>query len=284
MAKIRIVTDATASLKPEFIAQHQITVLPVEIGFGGERFVINSGDNGKRLFERMAQGTAKPCQAGIPAQTLQRTFEQLNKKTEDTLIILSSARLSQGYAQARAAARLFLGRCRIEVVDSMSASWGLGLVVRQAVEAAEAGLSLEETVRRIRGLLPHIYVVFFVDRLDYLERGNRIGVAQALLGTMLRIKPLLLIEEGEIVPLEKVRTVRLAVEKLSNFVAEFAQIEELAILQSPLAEEMNPLIKGLREQLRMTFPGRQFPVLAYDPILACHLGPEALGLMVYEKD
>lgn len=284
MAKIRIVTDATASLEPDFIVDHQITVLPVEIGFGDERFVINSGDNAKRLFERMAEGVAKPCQATIPAQTLQRTFEQLNQKSEDTLIILSSAKLSQGYDKARAAARAYLGRCRIEIVDSMSASWGLGLVVKQAVEAAEAGLSLEEIVRRIRGILPHIYVVFFVDRLDYLERGNRIGVAQALLGTMLRIKPLLLIEGGEVVPLEKVRTVRLAVEKLGNFVAEFAQIEQLAILQSPLAQEKNPLIKGLREQLRALFPGCTIPVMAYDPILACHLGPEALGVMVYERD
>jgi len=89
MAKIRIVTDAAASLEPEFIAQHQITVLPVEIEFGDERFVINAGDNGKRLFERMAESIAKPCQANIPAQTLQQTFEQLSQKSEDALIILS---------------------------------------------------------------------------------------------------------------------------------------------------------------------------------------------------
>jgi DegV family protein with EDD domain len=131
-------------------------------------------------------------------------------------------------------------------------------------------------------MLPHIYLVFLVERLDYLERGGRMGSAQALLGTMLRIKPLLLVEDGEIMPLEKVRTRELAIEKVADFVAEFARIQQVVILRSPVENRINELISELREHLSAALPRQEFEIIDYDPVLACHLGPEALGVIVYE--
>ena len=151
-------------------------------------------------------------------------------------------------------------------------------MVKAAAEAAEAGQSLDEIVRLVRGMLPHIYVVLFVERLDYLEKGNRIGPAQALLGTMLSIKPLLIMEEGEIIPLEKVRTRANAIEKLADFVGEFAGIEQVVIMRSPLGNGTELLV----EHLNLILPGRTFPVIEYDAVLACHLGPDAMGVTVYE--
>jgi DegV family protein with EDD domain len=283
MSKVRIVTDATAYLEPEVVAKHQITVLPVEIRFGDDEFKLHYGDSAKPLFERMAAGPAKPAQATIPASLFQKTYERLNRETEEILVILSSGQLNSAHREAGAAARAFLGRCRITIMDSQSASWGLGLIVKAAAKAAEEGQSLDDIVRLVRGMLPHIYMVFFVDRLDYLEGGGRIGVAQALLGTMLRIKPLLLVEEGDIIPLEKVRTLGLALEKLASFVAEFANLREIVILRSPLDSSNQDLVDGLREHLSLALPKTDFPVIEYDPVLACHLGPEALGVAVYEE-
>jgi DegV family protein with EDD domain len=167
-------------------------------------------------------------------------------------------------------------------MDSMSVSWGLGMLVKSAAQQAAAGRSLDEVVRFVRGMLPHIYFAFFVERLDYLERGRRISPAQALLGTMLHIKPLLLVEDGDIVPLEKVRTREAAIEKLADFVAEFAAIQQVVILKSPIESEIGALAGNLRAHLDAALPGRQFEAIEYDPILACHLGPEALGVVVYE--
>ncbi len=206
----------------------------------------------------------------------------MHQEAEEILVIPSSSKLSNAHAQAREAARAFLGRCRIAVMDSMSASWGLGLLVKTAAEAAEEGRPLDAIVRLVRGMLPHIYLVFFVERLDYLERGGRLGPAQALLGTMLHIKALLLVEDGDIIPLEKVRTRTMALEKLSDFVAEFATIQQVVILKSPLENEISGLVPELREHLNLALPGQTFPAIGYDPILACHLGPEALGIVVYE--
>jgi len=130
--------------------------------------------------------------------------------------------------------------------------------------------------------LPHIYVVLFVERLDYLEHGRRIGPAQALLGTMLRIKPLLIVEDGDVLPLEKVRTRTMALEKLADFVAEFASVQEVVMLRNPLRDGSDELREQLQQRLSPAKPKLQFPVIEYDPVLACHIGPDALGVTVYE--
>ena len=282
MANVRVITDITAYLEPDLIAQHGITVLPVDIRFGDERFRISSPDSWYRFYQRISEGPAQSTEATVPASAFQEAYEQLNRETEEILVIPGSSKLSQAYAEAKRAARGFLGRCRIVVMDSMSASWGLGLVVQTAAEAASQGRSLDGIVRLVRGMLPHIYLVFFVERLDYLERGGRISPVQALLGTMLRIKPLLLVEDGEIVPLEKVRTRTMAIEKVADFVAEFAAIQQVVILTSSLDNEINEHVDELRDHLSAALPGQHFPIIGYDPILACHLGPEALGVVVYE--
>ena len=282
MANVRIITDITAYLDPDFIEQHQITILPIEIRFGDREFHIGSPEGWEEFFQYIAGRSAEKAEASVPIQAYEEAYGRLNRETEEILVIPSSSKLSSAYARARATARNFLGRCRIEVMDSMSASWGLGLLVKAAAEAAAAGQSLDAIIRLVRGMLPHIYLVFFVERLDYLERGGRIGSAQALLGTMLRIKPLLLVEDGEIMPLEKVRTRELAIEKVADFVAEFATIQQVVILRSPVENEMDVLIGELSEHLSEALPRQQFDIIEYDPVLACHLGPEALGVIVYE--
>jgi DegV family protein with EDD domain len=282
MANARIVTDVTADLEPGIVDKLRIEVLPIEIQLGGETHRLNRGDSWQPLFRRMADVPARGAKATIPSSEFQQTFARLNRETEEILVLVSSGKLSDAYHQARAAARAFLGRCRIVVLDSLSASWGLSLMVKAAAEAAAGGRSLDEIVRLVRGLLPHVYLVFFVERLDYLEYGGRIGPAQALLGTMLQIKPLLLIEDGEIVSMEKVRTRLQAVEKLVDFVAEFARVQQVVILHSPVNNEINDLVTDLRAQLGMALPGKKFESIEYDPVLACHLGPEALGVVVYE--
>lgn len=282
MANARIVTDVTAGLEPGLVDKLKIEVLPVEIELGGDKHRLGRGDSWEPLFRCMTDAPARGAKATISSSEFQQTFARLNRETEEILVLVSSGKLSDAYHQARIAARTFLGRCRIVVLDSLSASWGLSLMVKAAAEAAAQGRSLDEIVRLVRGLLPHVYLVFFVERLDYLERGGRISPAQALLGTMLHIKPLLLVEDGEIVSMEKVRTRLQAVEKLVDFVAEFARVQQVVILKSPVDSEINDLVPELRGQLSLALPGKEFQSIEYDPVLACHLGPEALGVVVYE--
>jgi DegV family protein with EDD domain len=284
MSIVRIITDSTAKLDSGFITQHQITVLPVEYQYGDERFLLDIDDSPDELFQLMSDGPAKPTRASVPVEVFQEAYSRLNREAEEILVIPSSSLLSETFSAAQEAAGSFLGRCRIAVMDSMTASKGLGLVVQAAAAAAAEGNTLDQIVRLMRGMLPHIYLVFFVDRLDYLEVKGRIDSAQAILGTMLRIKPLLLVEDGEIIPLEKVRTNLMAIEKLADFVDEFASVEQVTILRGPQMDGSGDLIEGLKELLQMVLPHQEFPVIEYGPLLACHLGPSALGVVVYEGD
>jgi len=137
---------------------------------------------------------------------------------------------------------------------------------------------MEEIVRLLRGMISHIYIVFFVDSLDYLERSARIDKSQAVLGAMLNIKPLLILEDGEIMPLEKVRTRGKAIERLQQFVMEFARFEKLIIAHGRKTGESQDLL----ERIAQTFPDKEILINTYSPSLAVHMGPEALGVIVYE--
>jgi DegV family protein with EDD domain len=182
--------------------------------------------------------------------------------------------------EARKAASEFLGRCDIVVVDSETLSLGLGILVKEAAQLAETSVPLNEILRQIRGVIRRIYVVLITDTLDYLEHSRRISPAQAILGTMLSIKPFLAIEEGEIIPMEKVRSRDRALDKLVEFANEFSCIEKVAILQNTLYPTEDT--KVLQERLEAIAPGQEFPVLLYGPLLGSHIGPDGMGLIVYE--
>jgi DegV family protein with EDD domain len=175
---------------------------------------------------------------------------------------------------------MLLGRIQIVVLDSQTISLGLGLLVENAARAAKRNLDFEEIMRLVRGLVPRVYVVFFSENLEYLKRGGRIGEAQALLGTMLGIKPFLTLESGAIQPMEKVRTREEALEKLVDFVSEFDELVKLAIIRG--INDRPEEIALLHERFEGLFPELKVPVIHYGPVLAGHIGPDNLGVIVYE--
>lgn len=280
MGKVAVVTDSTAYLEPGVAQQLGITVVPLNVHLGDETLRDGIDISPEAFFLRLEQGGVIPRTSPPSVQTFERVYADLHTRTDQILSIHISGRLSQTINNAQRGAESLLGRCNIFVVDSMTTSLGLGILATAAARAAQAGDDLDEVVRLVRGMIPHIYIVFYVDQMDYLERGNRIGRAQAILGTMLNVKPLLFVEDGEIIPLEKVRTHEKAVEKLFEFVAEFSELEQAAIIQrhaSP-TQETNMLL----ERLAQIFPDLKFPIIQYGPALASHIGPSAMGVVVYE--
>jgi len=280
MGKVAIVTDSTAFLEPGVAQELEISVVPLNIHLGDEILRDGIDITPEAFFQRMEQGGVVPRTSPPSVKTFERLYADLHAHTDEILSIHISGRLSQTLNHAERGAESLLGRCSIMVVDSMTTSLGLGILAKAAAEAARDGADLDEIVRIVRGMIPHIYLVLYVDQMDYLERGNRIGRAQAILGTMLNVKPLLFVEDGEIIPLEKVRTHEKAIEKLFEFVAEFSDLEQAAIVQripNP-TEETNMLL----ERLEPIFPNMKFPIIQYGPVLASHIGPSAMGVVVYE--
>jgi DegV family protein with EDD domain len=280
MGKVAVVTDSTAFLEPGVAQELEINVVQLSVHLGDEVLRDGIDITPEAFFVRLEQGGVIPRTSPPSVGTFEQVYADLHTRTDEILSIHISGHLSQTLNHAERGAESLLGRCSIMVIDSMTTSLGLGILAKAAAQAAQEGADLDEVVRLVRGMIPHIYTVLYVDQMDYLERGNRIGRAQAVLGTMLDVKPLLFLEDGEIIPLEKVRTHEKAIEKLFEFVAEFSELEQAAIVQrnpSPTEET-----KILLERLEQLFPDMEFPLIQYGPVLASHIGPSAMGVVLYE--
>lgn len=278
MPRVRILTDSTADLPPDVVERLGITVLPLTIHLGQKNLRDGIDTNAEDFASRLVHASAPPTTSPPTPRQFDDTFAELTKGGGEVVAIHVSSKLSQTFRIAQRAAAPLLGRSRIVVIDSQLVTVGLGMLVVAAAQAAADGATLDEVVKLTRGMIPRIYLGFFVETLDYLERGGRIGKAQALLGAMLNIKPLLILEEGDIVALEKVRNRSKAIEKLVEFITEFTRIERMVILHSTTPDDVSLLI----EQINLVVPGLDIKVDYYGPVAATHLGPNALGVVVYE--
>lgn len=280
MSKVYIVTDSAAIIEPAIAGRLGITIVPLTVRIGHEDYQDGVDLDHEELLLRMARDRIHPRVVGPTAEQFQRTYRRLTGRTDQIISLHSSASLSLVHREARIAAREFLGRCDIVVMDSETLSLGLGILVQESAQLARASLPLDEIVRQIRGMIRRVYVTIITDTLDYLEHSHLISPAQVILGTMLGIKPSLAIEGGEIIPMEKVRNRDRAIDKLTEFASEFSHIEQMAILQStPYPTEET---KILQSRLELITPGQEHPILLYGPLLASHIGPDGMGLIVYE--
>ncbi len=281
MGQVRIVTDGDAHLDPSWARTLDITVVPLRVRVGDETYQDKNGSRNESLLTRMAQERIRPIVVGPTPEDFQRVYARLTRTTDTILSIHSSDRLSPVVRNARLAATAFLGRCDITVLDSQTTSLGLGILVREAARMAREGHPMAYILRHLRGMIPRIYFVMLTDTLDYLERSGRISASQRILGTMLGIKPFLMMEEGEIIPAEKVRSREKGLDKLVEFISEFPKLVEVAILQ-PVSYPTDETVL-LQERISALFPSLPpAPILVYGPVLASHVGPDGLGVVVYE--
>jgi DegV family protein with EDD domain len=280
VSKVRIVTDSASIIKPAVAEQLGVTVMPLTVRIGDSNYQDGQDLDHEELLLRMTRDRIHPEIVGPTVDDFRQTYNQLTRHSNQIISLHSSASLSPVHREAQAAAQEFLGRCDILVMDSETLSLGLSILVKEAAQLANESVSLNEITRQIRGTLRRIYIVLITDTLDYLEHNHLINPTQAILGAMLGIKPFLAIEEGKIIPMEKVRSRERAIDKLAEFANEFSEVERIAILQStpyPTSET-----KMLQERLDVVMPNREFPILLYGPLLASQIGPDGMGLVVYE--
>ena len=276
--KFHVVTDSAAYLPASFLTEHTLDVVPMTVELNGKRYREGVDIEHEEFLNKLQASNAVPKLIPPSVKEWAQLYQKLVREYPYILVLVHSSPLSDAFVNARAAVNQVFGRARFWVVDTQTVNFGQGVLVQHAIEAIEEGLGPAEVVRKVRSMIPHIYAQFLVDRLDYLERHKRVGPAQAILGTMLGIKPLLTMEDGELIPIEKVLEWEVGIEKLHDFVAEFLRIEEIALIQHGMDEQTALLL----ERLENSFEELEFPILTYGPTLATHLGPRALGIMVYE--
>lgn len=282
MNNVQLITDGTAFLTPARLHELGIISLPIVAQTGGRNFLYDQQTEGHLDLLRQMAANRMPVEIiGPSADDFRAVFQRTLYRTNKMLVLLSSGHLSPIMRNARIAARDFMGRCDITIMDSQTVSVGLGILVERAGELLKEGnLPVGDVVKHIRGMIPRIYVVMITHTLDYLYTSGKLSATQAILGAMLNIHPFLVIEDGEINPLEKSRTPEKALDKLVEFASEFTRIQQTVIFHNG-AGAMDEA-QGLKSRLDLVLPGRQFPVITYDPVLASHLGPDAVGMVIYE--
>ena len=282
MTEVRVVTDSSARfLQPQFASHRLITLAPATVRWHSKTLVDHPqlGLEGARTLFGVPSDppTAEPPSA----RDFEEIYARLQHETDRILSIHTSSALDGSYENARRASDHFRGRCDIQVIDSHSTCAGLGMLAAAAATAAEQGAEMDDLVRLVLGMISRLYMVIFLDELHYLERDRLINRSQSILGDMLGIIPFLTMENGRLIPMEKVRSRPRALEKLVEFVAEFSQIEQLAILQSGPGPGEEARV--VAERLLALYPHAPITHLEYGPSLATHVGVHALGVVVMES-
>jgi DegV family protein with EDD domain len=275
-----ILTDSTAQFPTRsFRGQDRVNVIPISVSLPDRPELSPEQIKTAHLPASLGTGS-RPLITFPSTERFVKAFDYLASKYDQIMVVLSSGHLSPLVKHARAAAEAVRGKIEIEVIDSHSASVGLGLLVQTATAAAEDGLDLREAKRVVLGTAPHIYSVFCVRGLSYLESQGFLDHAQAWAGEQQGVFPFYVLEKGRLIPALKIRNARHMVDCLHEFVTEFSDLHHIALLQGIPAFEQES--RGFRERVREDFGDTPISEHTIEPGLAAILGPKTLGMFVWE--
>jgi DegV family protein with EDD domain len=279
MASIKIVTDSTSDIPLGVAHELGIEIVPMHLHVGEQTFRAGLDITSDQFYQSMQDGRAKVTTSAPPPVAFEQLYRRLTLEYEYIFSIHLSSRLGATYRAAQQArSRLPASATRTEIIDSKLASMGLGLVALHAARAVQAGAPAAEVSRLINALIQHCHVVFFVDTIEYLEQSGRLSLATAVLGSMQRIKPLMLLDEGEIVPYERTRTRAKAIEGLYTFIEDFPHVQEVIAMYATTPEDVEKLL----EKVDPIFPRGQVQTMQFGPSIGANLWPGAMGAAVFE--
>lgn len=284
-AQVRIVTDSTCDLPPDVARAHGITVVPLTVAFGQEVFRDRVDLQPGQFYQRLARGKEHPASAPPPIDDFLPRFRELLDRGNDVVALHLSARLSKTFEAAGAAASAELARTggqrRAAVIDTGQVSLGLGLLALFAARMAARNEPADRIVRRIREMAPRIHTLFAIDTLEYLARGGRIGRARALVGGLLRIKPILGVVDGEVAPVGQARGGRNAQPRLLELLLERIDPRRpliVAIGHANAPAWADRLETLLRERLQIA----ELLQSEVGPVVGANVGPGVVGLAAYQ--
>lgn len=279
MAEVKIITDSTAYLPPELIARYGIRVVPLKVVFGAEAYAEGVDISNEEFYSKLMEASTLLTTSQPSVGDFLQVYGEVTREGVPILSIHISSKLSATVSTALTA-KGELPQAQIEVVDSLSTSMGLGMVVLAAARAADEGQSLSQIRAATEKVIRSMNLFFIVDTLEYLRKGGRIGGAAALVGTALRIKPVLYLKEGQIEVLAKVRTKRRALKRLLELMAERmlgGTSVHIAIIHAHAAEEAT----ALEKEVRARFNCAEIYLSELGPAIGAHVGPRAIGLAFY---
>ena len=277
---VKIVTDSLSDITSDLAQGLGITVVPLTVTFGHESFLDRVTITTDEFYYRLEHDPNWPRTTQPPPGDLVNVYNKLAEETDEILVIVLSSKLSGTYQSATSAKNMVGNKCRIEVIDSLKVAMSLGLVVIAAAKIAQSGASLDEVMAAVNERLPRSHLIAYFDTLKYLAKGGRIGKAKGLLGSLLSVKPILTMKDGEMAPLTRVRSRAAGIDYLYNSVAAFPNIESLAVEHCTTPDDADRLV----ERLSSLCPKEIIYRSTISPVVGTYAGPNALAVSVLEAE
>lgn len=271
---VRIVTDSTADLPSEVAKDLGITVVPLYVRFGNEIFRDGIDLAVEDFYKRLTKSPAIPTTTAPSPADFYGAYSKLALEDSEILSIHISTKLSGTCSSAIMGRERMQEGCKVEVMDSMTTSMGLGLIVVAAAKAAKAGASLKDLSAMVKQAISRSHLFGLLDTLEYLSRGGRIGKAQAFLGMLLNVKAILDVKDGEVYPMARARSRSRGLDMLDDMIRRFPRIEEMALIYSTDGKDLDILA----EKVSSIFPREKTYRARFGPVMGTHVGPRCIGV------
>jgi len=269
VSNVAIVTDSVADLPPQVAEEFGITVVPLVVRFGTDLYRDSLDLSPDQFYEKLRTSKVLPATSVPPPAAFADAYNKLAEKTNEIVVISLTSKVSATYQVALQAVGLMKKKCRVEVLDSQWAVMAQGFIAIAAAKAAQSGASLDEVLDAARHTMHRVGIRAAFDTLEYLERGGRIGKAQAFLGSLLKVNPIIGIKDGEVHPCARERSRAKAINYLYNFAASFGKVEGLAVEYATNLDEANRLVRRLHSK----YPQVPIYLSRASPVIGTHTGP-----------
>jgi DegV family protein with EDD domain len=279
MKPVRIVTDSTADIPDELAEELGIGVVHDYINFGTQSLRDKLDISRAEFYNRLAADPMTPTTASPGVGEFEEAYRRAGAPEAAIVSLHPPAQFSALYNSAILAAQSF-SPGRVTVVDTGQLSMGMGWQVIAAAKAAQANESAGSIVELVKAMNPRTRVFAALDTFEFLRRGGRVGWTKSVVGTLLRIKPMIEVREGEIMPLDRVRTSRRAMDRLVELTEAMAPLQWLAVLHSNWPEGA----AKLRGRLAYLSPRDQLLTVDVTPVIGVHVGPNGLGVAAVSAD
>ncbi len=273
---VKIVTDTGADIPADLAKELDITVVPLYIYFGDKAFKDGVDIRPDELYKRLVEGPIHPTTTQPIPSDFTSTYQKLSKETSEIVSIHLSTKVSGTYNAALQGKEPIKDGCHIEVIDSASLSMGLGLITLAAARVAKTGGTLQQVVAEAQKTIKQTNFLAVLDTLKYLLAGGRITKARATIGSLLHVKPVLTMHEGEIIQAGLARSYKKGMDKLYDFVVKAENVEEVAIVSSTVAEKA----EELKDRLCSTIAKEKIILSRLGAALGVHGGPGTLLVVV----
>jgi DegV family protein with EDD domain len=277
---LRIVTDSTADLDSAEAEALGISVVPLSVYFGREAFLDRVDISPENFYSRLVTSKVTPRTSQPSVAAFSEVYSRLAQEgATEILSVHISSKLSGTLNAAQTAAKQAEPQCRVQVIDSRTVCGGLGEMVRRAAEIARCGGSLDEARAAVQALSQQHEIRILLDTLEYLQKGGRIGRARAFLGGVLNVKPIVVVQDGEVAPEERVRSRSRGIDLVFQRAVSVPGLDRVIVQHTGCPADA----AALASRIRAAVPGAPVEIRWIGPVVGVYAGPNGIGTVCVRR-